>query len=268
MYLKSTARIAMKKQTIDLSIVIPALREAKRLPATFKEISNYIKKDKYFSGLKIEVIIVAADGGDNTVGVAQKWQDKIPNLVVLEPGKPVGKGRDVKVGMLAARGNAVLFMDADLATPLKYIPVVYEYWKASGGIVVGVRNLRQHHPNILRRLISNIGNLIFKLLCGVRIEDSQCGFKLFSKSAAVTCFRRVTILRWGFDMEVLTIAKKYNININQIMINDWQHKSGGHIDNNTITQSVDSLRDLIKIFINRMSGHYNNRISEADTKVG
>lgn len=250
----------MKKQTkaIDLSIVIPALREAKRLPATLKELSNYIKKNKYFSDLQVEVIVVAADGGDNTVEVAQKWQDKIPNLVILEPGKPVGKGRDVKVGMLAARGNAVLFMDADLATPLKYIPVAYEYWKTSGGVVVGVRNLQKHHPDLLRRSVSNIGNLLFRIMCGVSIEDSQCGFKLFSKDAVNICFKRMTIMKWGFDMELLTIAKKYDVNIQQIRINDWAHQEGGHIDDNTIGQSIASFKDLSKIFFNRIIGKYNS----------
>lgn len=246
-----------KTNKINLSIVIPALREAKRLPDTLKELSDYINKNKYLSDLQIEVIIVAAEGGDDTVQVAEKWKGKIPRLVILEPGVPVGKGRDVKVGMLAAKGDAVLFMDADLATPLKYIPVVYEYWKVSGGIVVGVRNLRKHHPDIWRRSISNMGNILFRLLCGVGIEDSQCGFKLFSKKAVDICFKRMTIMKWGFDMELLTIAKKYDINIQQIRINDWEHQEGGHIDDNTIGQSIASFKDLSRIFFNRIIGKYN-----------
>jgi len=250
----------VKKKTterFDLSIVIPALREAKRLPTTLKKLHDYIQNDGYFSDLKIEVVIVAADGGDNTVEVAEKWKNKIPNLVILEPGPPVGKGRDVREGMLAAKGKAVLFMDADLATPLRYIPVAYERWKTSGGVVVGVRNLRKHHPDLLRRSVSNIGNLLFRVMCGVSIEDSQCGFKLFSRQAAKICFGRMTIMKWGFDMEVLTIAKKYGINIEQVRIDDWVHQEGGHIDDNTIEHSVASMKDLTRIFFNRVTGRYN-----------
>lgn len=250
----------MRKKTkdlIDLSIVIPALREAKRLPTTLKELHGYIKKNDHLSNMRIEVVIVAADGGDSTVDVAKKWQKKIPNLVIIEPGAPVGKGRDVREGMLAARGEAILFMDADLATPLKYVPIAYDHWKESGGVVVGVRNLRKHHPNLLRRSVSNIGNLLFRVMCGVRIEDSQCGFKLFSKEAAQICFGRMTIMKWGFDMEVLTIAKQYDIKIGQVKINDWVHQEGGHIDDNTIEQSIASMKDLTRIYINRITGKYN-----------
>ena len=109
-------------QHIDLSIVIPALREEKRIGKTLDELADFITSDPLMKTLRVEVIVVAAEGGDKTVQVVQTKQKKFSHLLILEPGPVVGKGRDVRFGILRAKGAAVMFMDADLATPLKHMP--------------------------------------------------------------------------------------------------------------------------------------------------
>ena len=241
----------MRKQP-DISIIIPALREEKRIGKTLDELSRLLK------GLPLlcEVIVVVAEGGDNTAGVIQKKAPKFQDIQIIEPGKPAGKGRDVREGMLAARGRAVLFMDADLATPLKYIEVFYKNFQEGYDVVIGTRNLRKHHKHPVRLAVSNAGNILFRLLSGVSTEDSQCGFKLFSYRATKECFSRQTIMKWGFDMEILAIARYRNFVIRQIRINDWRHAEGGSFEDSPLRNSIDSLVDLVKIFKNRLLGRY------------
>ena len=143
-------------------------------------------------------------------------QNKFPIFRLLRPGAKLGKGRDVQYGMLKAKGKAVIFMDADLATPFRHLPVFYRAYEQGSDVVIATRNLYKHHPNYLRRLLSNGGNLLFRIASGVWVEDSQCGFKLFSNEAAQLCFSKLTILGWGFDMEVLAIAKANKLQVKTI----------------------------------------------------
>src|SRR5689334_16584139 len=111
---------------IDLSIVIPALNEAARIGRTLDQLAHFLKTDKTLKELRTEVLVVSADGDDNTHKVAETHGNKIGNFRLLRPGKRVGKGRDVQYGMQRTKGRYALFMDADLATPLHHIPEFYK----------------------------------------------------------------------------------------------------------------------------------------------
>lgn len=241
-----------KRSSLDLTIVIPALREEKRIGSTLRELAKYLSE----LDLNVEVILVAADGGDKTVEVAVKSALNLTDFKVINPGKPVGKGRDVREGMLKAKGSAVLFMDADLATPLKYIEEFYQHFQNRADVVIGVRNLKKHHRNIVRRSISMSGNFAFGLFGGVWVEDSQCGFKLFSAEASKVCFEKLTILKWGFDMELLAIAKYHGFDIKSVRVEDWRHVSGGSFGKAPVKNIIESVRDLGHIFLNRLKGRY------------
>lgn len=240
----------------DLTIVIPAYREAKRIGKTLTQLATFLNNDPILSDKHIEIIIVAADTDDNTVDVALANRHLFADFRLLRPGPKVGKGRDVRYGMLRARGKAVIFMDADLATPLKYLPEFYNRHRQGHDVVIATRNLRRHHPNFWRRLISNCGNLIFRIASGVWIEDSQCGFKLFSQQAAYTCFRRLSILGWGFDMEVLAIAKAQKFKTATYRINDWTSMPDSTFTEGVLKNSLQSLGELGSIFWRRLRGAY------------
>lgn len=247
------------KQKIKLSIIIPALNEELRIGDTLLQLSGYLETNSLMKKIPSEVIVVAADGGDNTVAVARKHASKFDSFRILQPGNPVGKGRDVKVGMLAARGEVVVFMDADLATPLRHLAPAYKKIISGADVVIGTRNLRKHHKSILRRTLSNTGNLAFRIFGGVWVEDSQCGFKMFNKKASDLCFEKLTIKKWGFDMEVLAIAQVNRLKIETIRVNDWKHVEGGNFDGDVIKHAKDTLIDLLVIFKNRVSGAYKTR---------
>jgi dolichyl-phosphate beta-glucosyltransferase len=240
----------------NLSIVIPAYQEEQRLGGTLEQLSAFLLDDTFMRTKNTEVIVVAATAGDKTVSVAKSYRAKFKHLKVAMPGKRVGKGRDVRYGMLLANGRKVMFMDADMATPLRHIRDFYKICGTGADIVVGTRPRHQHHTNLMRRSVSDVGNLLFRLLGGVWIDDSQCGFKMFTQQASQMCFSRLTILGWGFDMEVLTIAKSSGLKVGARRIEDWQDVPGGSFRDGVLQNSLRSLWDLAKIMVNRKRGAY------------
>lgn len=248
--------MSSNKPIFDLTIVIPALNEESRVGKTLESLAIFIDTDPVLKNLNCEVVVVNADSDDNTLSVAKKHGKKIKNFTIIRPGEKVGKGRDVRCGMLAAQGKKVLFMDADLATPLHHIPIFFNLSKQFD-LVCATRNIRLHHTSITRRFVSIGGNILFKLSSGVWTEDSQCGFKLFSHDAARLCFQKQTIMKWGFDMEILTIAATNHLTTKFIRINDWRHIPDGTFDStNTVYNSLSSLIDLGKIVRNRIMRKY------------
>lgn len=246
----------MKQKQPDLTILIPAYREEKRIGKSLDELAKFLKRDNTLKDKNIEVVVVSADSPDKTHQIVQKKAKLFANFTLVKPGPKVGKGRDVQAGMLRAKGKATVFMDADLATPLKYIPKFYKAFLGGADVVVATRNLRKHHPGFARRMLSNLGNLLFRLLGGVWIEDSQCGFKLFSKEAAKVCFSKMTTTGWCFDMEVLTIAKVNKFKIVSFRANDWKSVPGGTFEENAFQSALESLLELLHIFRRRVLGKY------------
>jgi dolichyl-phosphate beta-glucosyltransferase len=244
----------------DLSIVIPAYREEKRIGKTLDELAKYLKTQKYIMEKAVEVIVVVADAGDKTPAVVLSKQKLFTNLCLLRPGQKLGKGRDVQYGVLRAKGKVIMFMDADLATPLRHLKEFYIAYEQGSDVVIATRNLHKHQPNYIRRILSNGGNLLFRIASGVPVEDSQCGFKLFSEEAARMCFSRLTILGWGFDMEILAIAKANKLQITSIRVDDWRHVPEGTFELNLLRNFTISLIDLVKISIRRIRLDYSKNL--------
>ena len=243
-------------EKIDLSIVIPAYREESRVGATLEQLASYLNSEAYFENLHVEVIVVAADAPDKTHEVVISNQPLFYNFKLIKPGTKVGKGRDVKVGMLAAGGEAVMFMDADLATPLKYIEVFHKLYKQGNEIVIATRDMYHLRSGILRVLVSTGGNILYRFASGVWIEDSQCGFKLFSSRATKICFSNLQILGWGFDMEVLAIAKANGLLIETVLVSEWEAIENGSFEDHVLANSLRALVDLMHILYRRLSRKY------------
>ena len=252
----------MKTSGCYLSIVIPALNEGGRLGSTLDALKLHLETESIYKNKNIEVVVVAANASDNTHDVAAGYINQIPNFKILKPGKKLGKGRDVQYGMLRSRGKYILFMDADLATPLRHIPIFLSTIEkdSSSEVLIAVRNLRNHHNNYLRRGLSNTGNVLYRLLGGVWVSASQCGFKLFTKRSVKICFTKQTIMGWGFDMEILAIAKQNNIGIKQMPVNDWKHIPDGPFERGDVgkilSNTLQSLGDLFLIMGHRVRRDY------------
>lgn len=214
--------MASSREKIDLSIIIPAYNESAIIESTLQKLAEYIDKNKESLG-KTEVVVIAS-GTDNTAELARKHNSNFYKLNVVDPGHRRGKGLSVRIGFDNARGDIQIFMDADLATPLHHIKKTVKTLQDSSDVVVGVRKLSKIHPGKLRTLFSLGSNLITRLLLFPRIKDTQCGYKGFKKEAAKKVFTRQRLNGWGFDIEMLQLAKENKLKITQQEIADWQEE--------------------------------------------
>jgi dolichyl-phosphate beta-glucosyltransferase len=242
---------------IKYSFVIPAYAEQEFIGDALDRLQQYLKSIKIFDCS--EVIVVAADGGDDTASIVREKIKSWSNIKLLEPGPKVGKGRDVRLGILNSVGSSVLFMDADLATPLKYIePTLDLLAQKNSAVVVGVRDLLHAHKGI-RKYGSYLSNILIRTVIRSNIADTQCGFKAFSSEAASKIFGSSLIDGWGFDIEVLYLAKKYNYSIKTIAIVDWfdpKDDQGGLAGESKIKAFIRTLGDLRRIIINDLRKKY------------
>lgn len=240
-----------------LSIVIPTYNEAGRIGKTLDDLSDYLKKEK----IDAEVIVADASSPDGTGKIVEKHKKYFDDLVILDAGpKPAGKfikGRQVKAGMLKANGDVILFMDADLATPLKYIKEALQQIESGNEVSICVRNLQKSHKG-LRKLISGLGNFLVQLLLLPGIQDTQCGFKAFTRESVKAIFPLQTIDGWGFDMEILAIARKKGYTVGLIQVPDWQDiKEGSKISGSSpIKASLQTFGDLLRIRWQMIRGRY------------
>lgn len=241
----------------ELSIVIPTYNEAGRIEATLTQLSKYLKDEH----IKAEVLVVDAQSPDGTAKLVEEYKPRFDHLKIIDAGaKPKGKfikGRQVKQGMLEAKGEYVLFMDADLATPLRYIKNAVTELKSGKQVAICVRDLQKSHKG-LRKLVSGMGNFLVQMMLLPGIKDTQCGFKAFSKHATMAVFPAQTIDGWGFDMEILAIARKLGYSVGLIEVSDWQDiKEGSKISGSSpIKASLQTFGDLINIRWGFLRGRY------------
>ena len=209
-----------------LSLVIPAYAEAKFLGATLAALHEFLARKGALA--TTEVIVVTADAPDGTVGIARDAIEAFPIHQHLTPGPKVGKGRDVRCGMLAARGDVVLFMDADLATPLGHIDEATARIAAGADVVIGTRDLARMHNTLGRRVTSQLSNQLVRAVLLPGIADTQCGFKAFRGPLVPTLFEPLTTFGWGFDLEILARARRVGAWIEELAIPDWHDPKGDH----------------------------------------
>jgi len=197
----------MAEKEFYLSIVVPAFREEKRIPAILNAIAEYEKTKDFL----IETIVICDGSPDDTANVAKGFSSKIADLTVHESKNNLGKGGAVREGMLRAKGKYVIFSDADNSTPIDQVDKLLAYVDKYS-VIVGSRYIEGAKLAKAQPLYRVVGgralNLIIQLLADRGIKDTQCGFKLFEQKAAKEIFSRQTILGWSFDIEILAIARK------------------------------------------------------------
>ncbi len=205
---------------IYLSVIIPAYNEAKRLPVTLEQVLSYLAVQSYTS----EVIIVDDGSTDETSQLVCEWPDSPVPLRLTQHSdlKNHGKGASVRLGMLAAQGRFRLFMDADNSTTIDHIERFWPHFEEGYDLVIGSRSIKGAyvavHQPWYKELAGRIGNLIIRLLAVPGIADTQAGFKMFTNACAEAVFARLTIERWGFDVEVLAIARYLGFRIKEAPI--------------------------------------------------
>lgn len=194
---------------LHLSVVIPAYNEERRLGRTLDDVLQYLERQSYASE-----VLVANDGStDRTTEVVGDYVGRsVPVREITHPdGKNRGKGAAVRRGMLAGRGRFRLFMDADNSTSVDHVEKFWTFVAAGYDIVIGSRDVEGAvvaiHQAWYKEVAGNLGNVIVRLLAVPGITDTQAGFKLFTARAVEDVFPRLTIDRWGFDVEILAVAR-------------------------------------------------------------
>ena len=238
---------------MKISVVIPAYNEEKRITDTLRDVDSYLKKQNY----DYEIIVVVNNSSDKTYEIVKNLEATTISKATALNLKQGGKGNAVKQGIIQkAGGDIVLFMDADNATPISEIEKFLPYFDQGYDVVIGSRYtdpdlVKQKQP-LYRIILSRLSNLLIQFLAVPGIKDTQLGFKAFSRKAAQDIFPRVSILRWGFDMEVLTIALAHAYKIKEVGVS-WTEHGGSHVP---LKAYIESLMDLFKIKLNSISGKY------------
>jgi dolichyl-phosphate beta-glucosyltransferase len=202
-----------------LSVVIPAYNESERLPQTLDMIRQYLATKDFTA----EVLVVDDGSFDGTADVAEAFAADFRQLRVIRNAANKGKGGVVRQGMLEAKGTWRLFMDADHSTPItefdSFIPLL-----PKADVLIGSRYLRPDSIKVKQSLKRRIGSRAFNRLVQwvalPGIVDTQCGFKLFSATAAEAIFPKQTLNGWSFDAEILTIARELQYRIVEVPV-DW-----------------------------------------------
>ena len=236
----------------ELSIVIPSFNEEARLPATMAKISEYIRGSKR----ETEVIVVDDGSRDRTSEVARPFEKEIRNLRVISNGDNRGKGFSVRRGMREARGNIVLFTDADLSAPIeeadKLLAALAEYDVAIGSRAMD-RRLISVHQSAFREYAGILFNLIVRMVLRLPFVDTQCGFKAFRREPCRIIFEQQRIERFGFDPELLYLARHHGLRLVEIPVR-WGHSPDTKV--NMLRDSMQMFLDVFLIRWNSLTGRY------------
>jgi glycosyltransferase involved in cell wall biosynthesis len=235
-----------------LSIVIPAFNEELRLPATLERVEKYILT----SGRDTEVLVVDDGSRDRTAQVADSFRDRIPSLRVVPNGRNRGKGFSVRHGMLEARGELVLFSDADLSAPIEEADKLIAAL-ATCDVAIGSRALDRSliavHESRFREFAGIIFNKIVRVVLWLPFVDTQCGFKAFRREPCRIIFDQQRIERFGFDPELLYLARHHGLRAAEVPVR-WAHSPATKV--NMLRDSVGMFLDIFRIRWNALLGRY------------
>ena len=235
------------------SIVLPAFNESERISATLEKIFAQAQQ----SGWQVEVIVVNDGSTDETARIVREHAAAHTTLRLIENPGNRGKGYSVRNGMLHAHGDILLFSDADLSSPIAEAEKLFAAIAGGADIAFGSRwvdaKLQVRRQPLYRQLFGRMFNLALRLILGLNFKDTQCGFKAFTRAAAQRVFPPQKIERWGFDPELLYLARKQGLKVQEVPVS-WSHREGTRI--NPLRDGIRMLVELLTIRWNDLSGKY------------
>ncbi len=239
-----------------LSVIIPAYNEEKHIRETIESIYRYLSG----KNMEHEIIVVTDGSKDKTDDITESMFTIIPSLQLINYPENRGKGYAVRRGMLKAQGQYRLFTDADNATSIDHIEKMIPYFHLGYDVVIGSiaikgSSVASGSEPAWRRLFGKMGNLFIQVMAVPGISDTQRGFKMVTDEAANNIFPKMTIDRWGFDIEMLALARKFGYKIKEIPIT-WKN------DPNTashprLSAYFQVLMETVKIRWNLITRKYN-----------
>ncbi len=233
-----------------LSIVIPIYNEESRIGTTLIKLEEYMRTKDFV----VEVLLVLNNCTDGTCDVIESLENKPSTLRVIDmgllPDKGNTKGAAVVKGVLESHGEYIVFIDADLATPLEEIDKLLQYVDKAD-VIIGSRRAPGgviERPQVwYRMLLGGIANILIQALLLPGIKDTQCGCKLFSYKAAQDIFKQLTVCGWGFDIEVLALAKKERYKIQEVGVR-WHDVAGSKVHARAYGTTLKELMKMVVKF--------------------
>jgi glycosyltransferase involved in cell wall biosynthesis len=242
----------------QLSIVIPAYNESHRIEAALERVTSCIDA----KGWDAEVLVVDDGSKDTTAAIVQRWMASHPRLHLIQNPGNRGKGYSVRNGLLQAAGEIVMFTDADLSAPMEEAERLIAAINDGADVAIGSRWLDRTRQSIrqplYRRFFGRCFNAITRTVMGLPFKDTQCGFKAFRRPVAQVIFRLQTIERWGFDPEILFIARKLKYVIREVPVT-WGHDERSRIS--YLRDGLKMLEDMARIRTNSLAGRYDEAIA-------
>lgn len=236
----------MAIETVDLEVVIPAYNESERLERTLLRIQEYYSEQNY----TWRCTVISDGSKDKTHQIGLDFASRDSRFRSVEYAKNRGKGYAVRFGMLNANAHRILFCDADLATPQEETEKLWRAMESGADIAIGSRPLKESSLEIrqplYRELLGRAFNKAVQLLATKGIDDTQCGFKMFTSAATDQVFARCKLDGFSFDFEALMIARDLGLRIDEIPIR-WRHQEGSKVV--LMRDGPRMLRDLLKLRI-------------------
>lgn len=236
-----------------LTVVIPAFNEASRIPQSLQASEEYCLS----LGIAYEILVVDDGSTDDTAIVVRQFQTKNPcvRLVSYSPNR--GKGYAVRQGILQAKGEFVLYMDADLSTPMDEFSQFLPHLENGVPVVIGTRKhpeaeILKHQP-LWRESMGKAFTRLSNLILGLRVSDFTCGFKVFHHDAALRIFKSVTLPGWAFDSEMLFLAHRFGFSIAEVPVR-WANSPESKV--RIVRATANAFIDLFRIRLNHLLGRY------------
>ncbi|MDE1874610.1 MAG: glycosyltransferase family 2 protein [Patescibacteria group bacterium] len=236
-----------------LSVIIPAYNEEKRIGVTLADLERYFSDKRY----AYEVIVISDGSTDGTADVVKSASGSFRGLRLVEYSPNRGKGYAVRAGMLEARGSYRLFMDADNSVAIETVePFLREMREDSLEVTIGSIAFSDaevvEHNGWHRRVFGSVSKILVRAVATPGIYDTQRGFKLFTARAAEAIFPLQKVDRFGFDIEILVIARMHGFSIRELPVS-WDNPAGSKVH---FRAYVDSFIELWRIYGNMLRGHY------------
>jgi len=233
--------------------VIPAYNESARIRPTLDEALRYTKEQNWDA----EILVVDDGSTDDTAVIVREYGKRHARVVLVENPGNRGKGYSVRNGMLHARGEICLFTDADLSSPMTEAPKLFEAIGRGADIAIGSRWLRtelqtERQP-LYRQAFGRIFNVALRAILGLSFADTQCGFKAFRREAAQRIFPLQKIERWGFDPEILFLARRAGLRVEEVPV-VWAHSEGTRL--HPLRDGIRMFGEVLRIRWNAMTGKY------------
>jgi len=239
-----------------LSVIISAYKEENRISKSLLEMEKYLKSKNF----TYEFIIIVDGSPDKTSEVIRNLQDKISNVRLFDNKINHGKGYGIRQGLLGSRGQYCLFLDADGSTSITHLDSFLPEFKNGYDIVIGSRDIEgayvQIHQAKWKELFGDMGNWAIRIILGLwSYPDTQCGFKMLTNKAAKAVAKRMVVDRFGFDFEMIIIAKKLGFKIKQLPVR-WLNEEGSTVKLTGPNGYTQVLIDLFKTKWRLITGKY------------